>query len=108
MFKKVEIVFLWAIGVLLIYGAIAVFCYGLYVLFWGGPLVEVYVGDLRQMLSFGPGLAWMILSVTMMFVGKAILTKKNEIEKDLTDEKFRRGKETLINTLGPYHADEKS
>ena len=106
MFKKVEAVFLWAIGVLLIYGAIAVFYYGLYVLFWGGPLVEVYVGEPRQMLSFGPGLAWMILSVTMVFVGKAILTKKNKIEKELTDEKLRREKETLENKLAPYHADE--
>ena len=106
MFKKVEAVFLWAIGVLLIYGAIAVFYYGLYVLFWGGPLVEVYAGEFRQMLSFGPGIALMILAVTMVFVGKAILTKKNEIEKELIDEKFRRERETLTNKLGPYHADE--
>ena len=106
MLKKVEAVFLWTIGVLLIYGAIAVFCYGFYVLFWSGPLVEVYVGEFRQMLSIGPGLAWMILSVIMVFVGKAILTKENEIEAELTHEKFRREKETLKNKIAPYHADE--
>lgn len=107
MFKKVKAVFLWAIGVLLIYGAIAVFYYGLYVVFFGGgPLVEVYVGDLRQIFSFGPELALIILSVTMMFVGKEILTKKNKIDEKLTDEKFRGEKETLVNKLGPYHADE--
>ena len=105
MLKKVEAVFLWAIGVLLIYGAIAVFSYGFYVLFLGGP------GELRQMPSFGLGLAWMILSVIMVFVGKAILTKENEIEKELTDEKSKREKETLIketikNKIAPYHADE--
>lgn len=105
-FKKVGAVFLWTIGVLLIYGAIAVFYYGFYVLFWGGPLVEVYAGEIRQMPSFGPGLAWMILSVIMVFVGKAILTKENEIEKELTYEKFRREKETLINKIAPYLADE--
>ena len=104
--KKVEAVFLWTIGALLIYGAIAVFYYGFYVLFWGGPLVEVYVGEIRQMPSFGPGLAWMILSVIMVFAGKAILTKENEIEKDLTYEKFRRDKETIINKIAPYLADE--
>ena len=109
--KKVEAVFLWTIGALLIYGAIAVFYYGFYVLFWGGPLVEVYVGAIRQMPSFGPGLAWMILSVIMVFAGKAILTKENEIEKELTDEKSKREKETLIketikNKIAPYFADE--
>ena len=111
MLKKVEAVFLWAIGVLLIYGAIAVFSYGFYVLFLGGPLVEVYVDELRQMPSFGLGLAWMILSVIMVFVGKAILTKENEIEKELTYEKSKREKETIIketikNKIAPYFADE--
>jgi len=105
MLKKVEAVFLWAIGVLLIYGAIAVFSYGFYVLFLGGP------GEFRQMPSFGLGLAWMILSVIMVFVGKAILTKENEIEKELADEKSKREKETLIkekikNKIAPYFADE--
>jgi len=103
--KRVEAVFLWAIGVLLIYGAIAVFYYGGYVLFWGGPLVEVYIGEPRQILSFGPGLAWMILSVTMVFAGKAVLTRKTEIKKELTDEKHRREKETLKSKLAPHHAD---
>ena len=107
MIKKVEVIFLWAIGALLIYGAIAVFYYGIYVFFWGGPSVEVYIGESRQMLGFSPGLAWMILSVTMVFVGRPILTKKNKIEKELTDEKFRKEKETLKNKLAPYHADEK-
>ena len=106
-FKKTEAVFLWARGVLLIYGAIAVFCYGIYVFFWGGPSVEVYVGEPRQMLSFSPGLAWMILSVTMVVVGRAISNKKHEIEKELTDDKFRGGKETLKYKLAPNHADEK-
>lgn len=111
MFKKIEVVFLWAIGVLLIFGAIAVLYYGIYVLFWGGPLVEVDDGELRKMLSFGPGLVWMILAVIMVFVGKAILNKKNEIGKELTDEKFKREKETQIkqtlkNKIAPYHADE--
>ena len=106
MLKKVEAVFLWTIGVLLIYGAIAIFSYGFYVLFLGGPLVEVYVGELRQMPSFGLGLAWMILSVIMVFVGKAILTKENEIEKELTDEKSKREKETIKNKIAPYFADE--
>lgn len=105
-FKKIEAVFLRTIGVLLICGAIAVFYYGLYVLFWGGLLVEVYVGELRQMLRFGPELAWMILSVTMVFSGKAILAKKNEIERELTDEKLRKEMETLKNKLAPYHVDE--
>ena len=105
MLKKVEAVFLWAIGVLLIYGAIAVFSYGFYVLFLGSP------GEFRQMPSFGLGLAWMILSVIMVFAGKAILTKKNEIEKELTEEKSKREKETLIkekikNKIAPYYADE--
>lgn len=111
MLKKFEVVFLWAIGVLLIFGAIAVFYYGFYVLFWGGPLVEVDDGVFRKMLSSGPGLAWMILAVIMVFVGKAILNKKNEIEKELTDEKFKREKETQIketikNKIAPYYADE--
>ena len=106
MLKKTEAVFLWTIGVLLIYGAIVVFYYGFYVLFWGGPLVEVYLGEFRQMPSFGFGLAWMILSVIMVFVGKAILTKENKIEKELTYEKFRGEKETLINKIAPYIADE--
>jgi hypothetical protein len=111
MLKKVEAVFLWTIGASLIYGAIAVFYYGFYVLFLAGPLVEVYVGEYRQMPSFGPGLAWMILSVIMVFVGKAILTKEKEIEKELTYEKSRREKETLIketlkNKIAPFHADE--
>jgi hypothetical protein len=111
MLRKFEAISLWAIGVLLIYGAIAVFYYGFYVLFWAGPLVEVYVGEFRQMPSFGPGLAWMILSVIMVFVGKAILTKENELEKELTDEKLRREKETLIketlkDKIAPYHAGE--
>ena len=111
MLKKVGAVFLWAIGVLLIYGAIAVFSYGFYVLFLGGPLVEVYVDELRQMPSFGLGLAWMILSVIMVFVGKVILTKENEIEKELTYEKSKREKETIIketikNKIAPYFADE--
>ena len=106
MFKKFEIVFLWAIGVLLIYGAIAVLYCSFYVLFWGGPLVEVYAGEFRQMLSFGPGIALMILAVTMVFVGKAILIKKNEIEKELVDEKVSKEKETLNNKIAPYLADE--
>lgn len=111
MLKKIEVVFLWAIGVLLIFGAIAVFYYGFYILFWGGPLVEVDDGEFHKMLSFGPGLAWMILAVIMVFVGKAILNKKNEIEKELTDEKFKREKETQIketikNKIAPYYADE--
>lgn len=111
MLKKVESVFLWTIGVLLIYGAIAVIYYGFYVIFWAGPSMEAYVGEFRQMPSFGPGLAWMILSAIMVFVGKAILTKGNEIKKELTDEKSNREKETQIketlkNKVAPYHAEE--
>lgn len=106
MLRKFEAISLWAIGVLLIYGAIAVLYCSFYVLFWGGPLVEVYAGEFRQMLSFGPGIALMILAVTMVFVGKAILTKKNEIEKELVDEKVSKEKETLNNKIAPYLADE--
>ncbi|UCH40102.1 MAG: hypothetical protein JSU67_18585 [Gammaproteobacteria bacterium] len=111
MFKKVEAVFLWVIGVLLIYGAIAVLYYGFYILFWAGPLEEVYAGEFRQILSLGPGLALMILAVIMVFIGKVILTKKNEIEKELAEEKVSREKETLIketlkNKVAPYLSDE--
>ena len=112
MLNKVGTVFRWAIGVLLLYGGIAVFSYGFYVLFWGDALLRVYFDELPQMFSFAPGLVWMILSVTMVFLSKAILTRKGEIEAELNDQRLKKEKETLIKEklkvkLASYHANEK-